>query len=85
MSSTRTSILLDTKTREAAQQLAATFGCTMSDAIRRAIVQQRDALVGVTEERRKARREALEKLIGLTDGNDPDEEIARRKAEDAYG
>lgn len=83
--SARTSILLDAATREAAQQLAAKYGCTMSDAIRRAIVQQRDRVLGVSEERRKARRAALEKLIELTDGNDPDAEIARIKAEDAYG
>ena len=83
--SMRTSIVLDTTTREAAQQLAATYGCTMSDAIRRAIVQQRDRVVGVSEERRKARKEALEKLIGLTDGNDPEAEVSRIKAEDAYG
>ncbi len=83
--SKHTSIMLDAVTREAAQQLATTYGCTMSDAIRRAIVQQRDRTVGVSEARRKARREALEKLIGLTDGNDAEAEVARIKAEDAYG
>jgi len=83
--SSRTSILLDDATREAAKQLAATYGCTMSDAIRRAIVQQRDRVVGVSEERRKERREALEKLIELTEGNDPDVEVARLEIEDEHG
>jgi hypothetical protein len=57
----------------------------MSDAIRRAIVQQRDRVVGVSEERRKARRDALDKLIELTDGTDPEVEVARIKNEDEHG
>lgn len=83
--SSRTSILLDDATREAAKQLAATYGCTMSDAIRLAIVAHRDRVVGVSEERRKARRDALEKLIDVTTGNDPAVEVSRLKAEDEHG
>ncbi|MEQ9325167.1 MAG: hypothetical protein RIF41_38735 [Polyangiaceae bacterium] len=42
-------------------------------------------MVGVGEERRRARREALDKLIELTEGNDPDAEVARLKSEDELG
>ena len=82
---TRTTILLDNESREALEQLTRRHGWSMSEAIRRAVVQLRDRSTGVPEARRRQRVAALKKLIELTEGNDAAEEIARRKAEDEFG
>jgi hypothetical protein len=81
----RTTIVLDEATREAAKQLATAYGCSMSDAIRRAIVLQRDRIAGLSEQRRRLRSDALRKLIELTEGNDPAAEVARLKEQDRFG
>ena len=78
----RTTLLLDEKTRLAARQLALSYGCSVSEAIRRAVVQQRDAVRGLPPGRRRQRVETLERLFVLFEGNDPDEEVRRLKAED---
>lgn len=82
---TRTTILLDDESREALEQLTRSHGWSMSEAIRRAVVQLRDRSTGVPEARRRERLAALKKLIELTDGNDAAEELGRRKAEDEFG
>ncbi len=74
--------MLDEETRHAARQLALQYGCSMSEAIRRAVVRQRDAVFGVPLETRKERVKVLERLFDLFQGNDPEEEIRRLKAED---
>ncbi len=74
--------MLDEETRHAARQLALQYGCSMSEAIRRAVVRQRDAAFGVPLETRKERVKVLERLFELFEGNDPEEEIRRLKAED---
>jgi len=79
----RTTLILDNEARAAARQLARRYGCSLSEAMRRALVRQRDAEVGVPRERRRERARALRRLIGLFDGNDPAAEIRRLKAEDA--
>jgi len=81
----RTTLMLDDESRAAANELSRHYGCSMSEAIRRAILQHRNRTVGVPPERREARTEALRRLFGLAEGNDPNAEIARLKAEDAYG
>ena len=81
MTSSRTALVLDDETRHAAQQLALRYGCSMSEAIRRAVVHQRDAAIGVPAERRQERRQILERLFELFEGNDPDEEIRHLNAE----
>lgn len=81
----RTTILLDGESRDALEQLTRQHGWSVSEAIRRAVVQLRDRSSGVPEARRKQRVEALRKLIELTEGNDAEEEIRRRKAEDEFG
>ena len=45
---------------------------------------QRSRDIGVSDERRRARVEALEKLFELSAHNDPEAEIARLKAEDEF-
>ena len=79
----RTTILLDDDTREAARQLASRYGCSASEAIRRAVVSHRNTLFGVPEESRRERVKVLERLVELFDGHDAEAEIRQRKAEDA--
>ncbi len=76
--------MLDEETREAAKRLAAHYGCSASEAIRRALLGHRDTVFGVTDEFRRQRALALERLIELFDGNDAEEEISRRKAEEEF-
>ncbi len=78
----RTTILLDEEARNAARQLALRYGCSTSEAIRRAILRHRDAVFGVAAESRAERRKSLLRLIDLFQGNDPDEEIKRLKSQD---
>ena len=82
MTSSRTALVLDDETWDAAQQLALRYGCSMSEAIRRAVLRQRGAAIGVPAERRQERRQILERLFELFKGNDPDEEIRQLNAED---
>lgn len=82
MGTHRTTILLDDDTRHAARELALRYGCSVSEAIRRAVIRQRDASLGVPASTRKERRKVLERLFELFDGNDPAEEVGRLKEQD---
>jgi hypothetical protein len=82
--STRTTIVLDEVSRRAAHELASSYGCSMSEAIRRAIVEQRNQRLGVSEERRRERLSAFKRLIELFEGHDAAEEIGRLKREDEH-
>jgi hypothetical protein len=79
----RTTIVLDDRTRRAARELARRYGCTMSEAIRRAVIQQRDREIGVGDEERRRRVKALDRLFAAFEGVDPAAEVQRRKDEDA--
>jgi hypothetical protein len=79
----RTTLVLDDKARQAARQLARRYGCSLSEATRRALVRQRDAEFGVPRERRRERVRALRKLFDLFSDNDPAAEVRRLKAENA--
>ena len=79
----RTTLVLDDKAREAARQLARRYGCSVSEATRRALIRQRDADVGVPRERRRERVRALRRLFDLFAENHPVAEVRRLKAEDA--
>lgn len=78
----RTTLLFDEATRQAARELAAVYACSVSEAIRRAVVRQRDVVLGVSAEQRKQRRALLDKAFALFEGHDADAEIARLKDED---
>jgi hypothetical protein len=78
----RTTVVLDQRAREAARQLARRYGCSLSEAMRRALVGQRDAELGVPRQRRRERVQALRRLLPLFAHNDPAAEVARLKAED---
>jgi len=74
--------MLDDETRDAAKKLAARYGCSTSEAIRRAVLAHRNTVFGVSEEVRRRRVNALERLIELFDGHDAEAEIVQLKAED---
>ena len=74
--------MLDDETRDAAKRLATRYGCSTSEAIRRAVLAHRNTVFGVSGEVRRRRVKALERLIELFDGHDAEAEIVRRKAED---
>jgi hypothetical protein len=78
----RTTLVLDEEARAAARQLARRYGCSLSEAMRRALVRQRDAEVGIPARRRRERARALRRLFDLFAGNDPAAEVRRLKAED---
>jgi hypothetical protein len=75
-------LILGDAARRAARNLAAFYGCSLSEAIRRAVIRQRDSVFGVAPQARRERRKLLERLFVLFEGNDPEEEIRRLNAED---
>jgi hypothetical protein len=79
----RTTLMLDDETRKAARELALRYDCSMSEAIRRAVLRHRDSVLGVPEEEREVRTAALYRLFELFEGHDPEAEVRRLKAEDA--
>jgi len=76
--------MLDDETRGAARELAVRYGCSMSEAIRRAVLGHRDTVCGVSEEFRRQRVKTLERLFELFEGHDAEAEIRQRKAEDEF-
>lgn len=79
----RTTLVLDEQSRAAARQLARRYGCSVSEAIRRSVIRQRDAEMGLPARRRRERALVLRRLFELFDGNDPAAEVRRLKEEDA--
>jgi hypothetical protein len=79
----RTTLILDPESRKAARELALRYGCSTSEAIRRAVIRQRDAAFGVPAAGRKERVAALKRLFELFEGNDADDEVQRLKSQDA--
>jgi hypothetical protein len=79
----RTTLLLDEETRAAARDLAHEYKCSISEAIRRSVVRQRDAVVGVATGKRAMRKRALKTLFRLFADNDAAAEVRRLKTEDA--
>lgn len=78
----RTTLVLDDEARAAARQLARRYGCSVSEAIRRSLIRQRDAEIGLSSQRRRQRARTLRQLLELFEGSDPAEEVGRLKAED---
>ena len=79
----RTTLLLDDAAKTAARDLARQYGCSVSEAIRRSVIHQRDLLVGIPKGRRDERGRALRRAFALFEGNDPATEIRTLKAQDA--
>ncbi len=81
MNGKRTTLILDDEARAAARQLADHYGCRVSDAIRRSLIAQRDAVAGVTKRTRQQRLKTLKLLFEIFEGNDAAEEVRRLKME----
>ena len=80
----RTTIMLDDETRRAARELALRYDCSLSEAIRRAILAQRSQSLGISEDRRRERLRAFERLIESFEGHDAANELAELKRQDRY-
>lgn len=80
--SSRTTLILDDDARSAARELAHRYGCSTSEAIRRAILRHRDAVLGIPSTRRAERVRVLERLFEQFQDHDPAEEVRRLKEED---
>ena len=78
----RTTLILDEETLRAAHQLAFRYGCSTSEAIRRAILRHWDVVFGVPAESRRERVKVLERLFELFEGHDAEDEIRRLKSQD---
>lgn len=74
--------MLDEATHAAARDLARRYRCSVSEAIRRAVLRHHESVLGVSAEAQSARRHVLDRMIGLFDGNDAAAEVARLKRED---
>ena len=74
---------MDPETKQAARQLALRYGCSTSEAIRRAVLRHRDVIFGVPAETRNERCKVLERLFQIFDGNDAEEEVGRLKLQDS--
>lgn len=81
----RTTIVLDAESRDAARDLAGRWQCSMSEAIRRAIVHQHSAVSGVSASERAERVRALLALAEAFEGHDAETEIAELKRQDEWG
>ncbi len=84
--SERTTIVLGPLERRAAKRLAARWGVTPSEAIRRALMRVANAELHEQRERKRRQRvAALEQLIELSGGQDLDAELKRISEErDAF-
>ncbi len=78
----RTTLILDEETRQAAHQLALSYGCSKSEAIRRAVIRHHGTVFGMPAGRRRERRRVLGRLFELFEGHDAEEEIRRLKIQD---
>ena len=78
----RTTLMMDKETQQAARELALRYGCSTSEAIRRAVLRHRDSLFGIPAQSRTERRKVLDRLVELFEGRDAEEEVRRIKAQD---
>jgi hypothetical protein len=78
----RTTLMMDKETQQAARELALRYGCSTSEAIRRAVLRHRDALFGVPAQSRTERRKVLDRLVVLFEGHNAEEEVRQIKAQD---
>jgi hypothetical protein len=74
--------MMDDETRIAARELALRYGCSTSEAIRRAVLRHHDTLYGVPAQGRAERRKVLDRLLVLFKGHDAEDEVRRLKAQD---
>jgi hypothetical protein len=78
----RTTILLDDEAHRAVRELAMRYGCSPAEAVRRAVLCQRDALFGAPSEARRERVRTLNQLSQLFQGSDSAARARHLAAED---
>ena len=78
----RTAQLLDDETHAAAKEIAVRYECSMSEAIRRAVLSHRDALPDAARPGPAERARLLHRLFELFEGHDAEAEIRRLKGQD---
>jgi hypothetical protein len=78
----RTTLMMDNETQRAARELALRYGCSTSEAIRRAVLRHRDAVFGVPAQTRMERVKILNHLFALFKGHDAEDEVQRLKTQD---
>ena len=74
--------MLDEEARHAAGELAHRYGCSVSEAICRAVLRHRDAVLGIPSAQRSERVQTLERLFDLFQDHDPADEVRRLKEGD---
>lgn len=82
--SIKTAIRLEEDTRAAARELALYYGCSISEAIRRAVLRERENILGIPDVPRKQQLQALHRLFALFEGHDARAEVRRLKEQDEY-
>ena len=81
MSMHRTTLMLDEPARKASRRLAQKLGVSPSEVMRRALALMQAEVVGVSDEDRKKRVAAFERLVDLSAKVDTKTELARLKRE----
>ena len=77
----RTTLMLDAPARQASRRLAQKLGVSPSEVMRRALALFQAEVLGVPEEDRKRRVDALEKLVKLSSKVDVKAELKRIRRE----
>ena len=80
----RTTLMLDDETRTAARELASKLQISVSEAIRRAILQSHSQLQGISPDDRRKRLQALSQLAKSFQGYDPSDELKALQEEDGF-
>ena len=76
--------MMDDTAWTAARELAFVNHTSVSEAIRQAVIRQRELQLGVKSTDVERRLEILNGLFALFEGPDPDDEVLRLKDEDEY-
>jgi hypothetical protein len=84
MAGTRTTVVLDPRSRGAAKALSRALGITPSEVMRRALIHFEEHVCGVTAAEIARRRQEFSKLMELMDGTDAESEVRRLKKEDEF-
>lgn len=80
--SNRAVIWLDEDTRKAAGELALYRGCSISEAIRRAVLRDREDALPTPDAQQKQRTQTLRRLFELFEGHDAGAETRQLKEQD---
>lgn len=80
----RTTLMLPTEVKRAAREVGERLGVSASEALRRAMLDFREQIVGPSPKRRRERVAALDKLTRLSEGRNPAREVRDIKKDRAW-